>query len=310
MELNPFDYDFHRDPYPTYAWLREEAPVYHNPTIDFWALSRFDDVLAGLHDPATYTSTKGVALEDEGASGVAYSMIHMDPPQHTAMRKLVARRFTPRRIADLEPQVRAWTTVLIERLDGRDRFDVVDDYAALLPATVIATMLGIPPEHHDDVRVWTDELLHREPGVAEISHEASAAAGKLAKLSAEVMAARRRAPDPRPAQPPRRGRDRRPAAHRRGDHRVLPAPRLRGARDDRQAHRERRAALRVASRPGGRDEGAARAHAAGGRGAAPLHQPHPVHDAHDDARRDPARHLHPVRRAGGAAARLGQPRPP
>ena len=54
---------FHRDPHPTYEWLRERAPVYHNERIDFWALSRFDDVLAGLHDPATYTSTGGVAIE-------------------------------------------------------------------------------------------------------------------------------------------------------------------------------------------------------------------------------------------------------
>ena len=95
MELNPFDHRFQSDPYPTYAWLRDEAPVYYNANLDFWALSRFDDVLAGLHDPATYTSSKGVALEDEGPEGAAGSMIHMDPPDHTQMRKVVARRFTP-----------------------------------------------------------------------------------------------------------------------------------------------------------------------------------------------------------------------
>ena len=102
MEFNPFDYGFHRDPYPTYEWLRERAPVYHNERMDFWALSRFDDVLAGLHDPATYTSTRGVAIEHTDAA--LKSMIEMDPPQHTQMRKLIARRFTPRRIADLEPR--------------------------------------------------------------------------------------------------------------------------------------------------------------------------------------------------------------
>lgn len=193
MELNPFDYDFHRDPYPTYAWLREEAPVYHNAELDFWALSRFDDVLAGLHDPATYTSNHGVALEDD-PEGPAGSMIHMDPPTHTEMRKLISRRFTPRRIAELEPQVRAWTTTLLDGLDGRDAFDVVSDFAALLPATVIASMLGIPPEQHDDVRVWTDAFLHREAGVMDIPPAAIDAQNKLVMLSATVAAARRERP--------------------------------------------------------------------------------------------------------------------
>jgi cytochrome P450 len=193
MELNPFDYDFHRDPYPTYAWLREEAPVYHNEDLDFWALSRFDDVLSGLHDPATYTSNFGVALEDD-PEGPAGSMIHMDPPKHTEMRKLVARRFTPRRVAELEPQIRSWTRSLLDDLDGRGEFDVVTDYAALLPATVIASMLGIPPEQHDDVRVWTDAFLHREAGVMDIPPAAIDAQNKLVTLSATVAAARRADP--------------------------------------------------------------------------------------------------------------------
>ncbi len=193
-EFNPFDFEFHRNPYPTYEWLREEAPVYHNPTLDFWALSRFDDVLAGLHDPATYTSGHGVALEDEGPDGPAGSMIHLDPPDHTAMRKLVSRRFTPRRIAELEPRVREWTRSLVAGLDGRRDFDVVTDYAALLPATVISTMLGIPVEEHEHVRVWTDQLLTRDAGMMTIPHDAGAAMMKLVGLSAQLMTLRRERP--------------------------------------------------------------------------------------------------------------------
>ena len=67
MEYNPFARDIQTNPYPAYQWLRDEAPVYHNEEIGFWALSRFDDVLDGLHDPATYTSTGGVAIEQSGA---------------------------------------------------------------------------------------------------------------------------------------------------------------------------------------------------------------------------------------------------
>jgi cytochrome P450 len=193
-EFNPFDYEFHRNPYPTYEWLREEAPVYENPTLDFWALSRFDDVLAGLHDPATYTSGHGVALEDEGPDGLAGSMIHLDPPEHTAMRKLVSRRFTPRRIAELETRVREWTRALVDALDGRRQFDVVTDYAALLPATVISTMLGIPTEEHEHVRVWTDQLLTREAGMMTVPPDAGAAMMRLVKLSGQLMALRRDRP--------------------------------------------------------------------------------------------------------------------
>jgi cytochrome P450 len=193
-EFNPFDYEFHRNPYPTYAWLRDEAPVYENPALDFWALSRFDDVLAALHDPATYTSTHGVALEDEGPDGPAGSMIHLDPPDHTAMRKLVSRRFTPRRIAELEPRVREWTRALVDALDGRTQFDVVTDYAALLPATVISTMLGIPTKEHEHVRVWTDQLLTREAGTMSVPPDAGAAMMRLVDLSAQLMALRRDRP--------------------------------------------------------------------------------------------------------------------
>ncbi len=282
MEFNPFDYDFHRDPYPTYAWLREEAPAYHNEQLDFWALSRFDDVLAGLHDPATYTSSKGVALEDEGPQGAAGSMIHMDPPQHTAMRKFIARRFTPRRVAELEPIIRAWARELVERLDGREQFDVVTDFAARLPATVIATMLGIPPEEHEHVREWTDSYLFREEGAPNIPEASKTAEGNLVALSAAIAAARRAHPtdDILSLLVDRRGR--RSAAHRRPDHRLLPVADRRRTRDHGQAHRQRCAPVRRPSRSAvGRVRGA-RADDASRRGAPALHQPHPVHDPDHD----------------------------
>ena len=192
MEFNPFDFGFHRDPYPTYAWLREQAPVYHNERMNFWALSRFEDVLNGLHDTATYTSTGGVAIEHTDAA--LKSMIEMDPPVHTAMRKLIARRFTPRRIAELEPRVREWTGALLDRLAGRDEFDVVHEFTALLPTTVIGTMLGIPPDRHDDARQWTDDLLTREPGNPVPPPAAAEGAMQIAQLAHELAVARRERP--------------------------------------------------------------------------------------------------------------------
>jgi cytochrome P450 len=194
VELNPFDHAFQSDPYPTYEWLRDAAPVYYNERLDFWALSRFDDVLAALHDTETYTSTKGVALEDDG-QGASKSMIHMDPPDHTKMRKVIARRFTPKRIAELEPTVRAWAVQLVERLEGRPRFDVVLDYSALLPATVISVMLGLPESEHEHVRLWTDDLLTRPEDRIEQGLPADEATQKLAVLSATYAAQRRANPN-------------------------------------------------------------------------------------------------------------------
>jgi cytochrome P450 len=193
VELNPFDHSFQSDPYPTYEWLREQAPVYHNERLDFWALSRFDDVLRALHDTETYTSSKGVALEDDG-QGLSKSMIHMDPPDHTQLRKLVARRFTPKRIAELEPLVRAWAESLADQLAGRPQFDVVQDYSALLPATVISVMLGLPESEHESVRVWTDDLLTRPEDRIEQGLPADEATHKLAVLSATYAAQRRANP--------------------------------------------------------------------------------------------------------------------
>jgi cytochrome P450 len=192
VEFDPFDYEFHRDPYPTYQWLRDDAPVYHNEGLDFWALSRFDDVLAGLHDPVTFTSTGGVAIEHTDAS--LKSMIEMDPPQHTQMRKLIARRFTPRRVAELEPRVREWTNTLLDALGRRPQFDVVEQFTALLPTTVVGTMLGIPPDRHDDARQWTDDLLTREPGNPVPPRAAAEGAINIALLAQELSAARRERP--------------------------------------------------------------------------------------------------------------------
>ena len=163
VEFDPFDYGFHRDPYPTYAWLRDDAPLYHNERMGLLgavALRRRPERAA--RPRARTRRPRGVAIEQTDAA--TKSMIEMDPPEHTQMRKLIARRFTPRRIAELEPRVREWTSALLDRLDGRDEFDVVHEFTALLPTTVVGTMLGISPDRHDDARQWTDDLLTREPG--------------------------------------------------------------------------------------------------------------------------------------------------
>lgn len=193
LAYNPFAYEMHDDPYPTYARLRDEAPVYHNPELGFWALSRFDDVLAAYRDWETWTSTQGVALEEVGTRS-APSMIGMDPPDQTRLRKLVVRAFTPRRVGALEPRVRQLTTRLLDEVVELGECDLIARFAALLPSDVISTLLGAPPEDHPSLRIWTETLMHREDGVATPPPAADEAAKNLLGRFSELIEEKRRRP--------------------------------------------------------------------------------------------------------------------
>src|SRR5262249_50763558 len=108
MELNPFAWEVHEDPYPTYRWLRDHAPLYRHDALNFGALWRFRDVMGAFVDGQTYSSVGGLVLEkrDRKHLEITPMMIFMDPPQHDRLRKLVSRAFTPRRTAALEGFVR------------------------------------------------------------------------------------------------------------------------------------------------------------------------------------------------------------
>src|SRR5262245_56945593 len=108
LYYDPYDYEIDANPHPVWRRMRDEAPLYRNDRYDFFALSRFDDVLAASLDVETYSSARGTVLEmirDEASAGSSM-MIWMDPPDHTRMRKLVSRAFSPQRIAALEDEIR------------------------------------------------------------------------------------------------------------------------------------------------------------------------------------------------------------
>jgi cytochrome P450 len=163
--FDPFSADFFDDPYDTYRALRDHAPVYHNARYGFWALSRFDDVIAAHQDWRTFSSAHGVTLHDLRAADPppAASIIYLDPPAHERLRNLVSRVFTPRAIAALEPMVRRVVGTTLDAVRGRSDFDAVADFAAPFPVEVISAMLGVPPADRQAVRLCTDALLHREP---------------------------------------------------------------------------------------------------------------------------------------------------
>lgn len=167
LVYDPYDYAIDADPHPVWRRLRDEAPVYFNEGHGFYALSRFDDVLAAHLDPTTFSSAHTTVLELMAPEIDSYSqqlMIFMDPPRHTRYRKLVSRAFTPRRIAVIEPRVRELAAAFLDEQVGRDRFDYVADFGARLPVMVISALLGAPREDEVRLREWTDEMLHIEPG--------------------------------------------------------------------------------------------------------------------------------------------------
>jgi cytochrome P450 len=194
-EYDPFSYELDHDPYPTYRWMRDHAPLYHNERLDFWALTRFQDNYEAFIDPLTWSSNHGTSLEfmntPKPGTGL---MIWMDPPRHTRYRKLVSKAFTPAKIGALEPMIRGIACAYLDPLVGRPRFDVVHEFTARLPMDVISTLLGIPEADRLEVQRRSNLMLHREPGNPMPTQEAIDAAQDLMKYVSELIDERRRKP--------------------------------------------------------------------------------------------------------------------
>jgi cytochrome P450 len=176
---DPYDRTIDADPHPLWRRMRDEVPLYHNTRYDFWALSRFQDVLDASVDAETYSSARGTVLELMGKDMPIRPMIFMDAPEHDRLRALVSRAFTPRRIAGLEPQIREIVRGYLDAQVGGSGFDFVADFGAKVPMMVIASMLGVPEEDREQIRQWTDESLHREPGETDATE-------RVAPIQAEI----------------------------------------------------------------------------------------------------------------------------
>ncbi|MFA5883411.1 MAG: cytochrome P450 [Acidimicrobiia bacterium] len=165
LYYDPYDYSIDSDPYPIWKRLRDEAPVYHNEKLGFYALSRYDDVLAGLLDQDTYVSSHGITLEIIADEPLGIPMmIMMDPPEHTRLRSLVNRAFTPRRIEALADRVSKICADLLDPLVGEPGFDFVVDFAGLIPPTVILALVGFPEGLAAEFRQEVDSSMHLDEG--------------------------------------------------------------------------------------------------------------------------------------------------
>jgi cytochrome P450 len=199
LVLDPYDYEFHEDPYPYYKRLRDEAPLYRNAELGFWAVSRHQDVLRGFRNSTTLSNRDGVSLDPVSRGPHAsktMSFLAMDDPAHLRLRTLVSKGFTPRRIRELEPRV---TEIAVQHLDTMVEkagtgasVDYVAEFAGKLPMDVISELMGVPVPDRDQVRAWADGVMHREDGVNDVPPAAIEASLNLIVYYQEMVAERRK----------------------------------------------------------------------------------------------------------------------
>ncbi|OCB52470.1 cytochrome [Mycobacterium vulneris] len=167
--FDPFSQDFFNSPYEMYRQMRLHAPVYYSEQYDFYALTRHEDVAAAFKDYETYSSAYGVDLAQVRKGDVTEhgSIIAMDPPAHRRMRSLLNKVFTPRAIQSKRELV---TELIDKHLSAVDPagFDFVQDFSALFPVDVMTTLHGVPEADRQQIRLWIDDLLHREAGEIEM----------------------------------------------------------------------------------------------------------------------------------------------
>jgi len=195
--LDPYDYGFQEDPYPTYAALRAHEPLHHNPALDLWALTRHADIAEAFRTEGTYSNSWGVAIEKSAWGPDAHkvmSILGMDPPRQNRLRALVSRGFTPRRVHDLLPRIQELTDRYLAECLEMGGFDWITDFAGKLPMDVISEMMGVPEEDRAEVRRQADIVVHREDGVYDVPPAGAEASLWLVVYYQEMVDQRRRRP--------------------------------------------------------------------------------------------------------------------
>ncbi len=172
VSYNPTSKKVIQYPYDKYEQIRSNDPVHRLRLIDGWVLTQYDDVNEVLRDHRRFSN-------DDGTEKLFTSMLGCDPPDHTRLRSLVSRAFTPRSVAELDSRIEQIVDELLDDLEGRDRFDLIDSFAYPVPVMVIAEMLGIPPEDREVFKEWSNDVsLVIEPLVSDEQHRRIVEAGE------------------------------------------------------------------------------------------------------------------------------------
>jgi cytochrome P450 len=205
--FDPFAPGFTDDPYPQYATMREQAPVYQHP-FGFWLLTSYNDVSWLLRAPGLSVEEGSIAADsvmrqlreevygDSTERPTALSMLDRDPPDHTRLRKLVSKAFTPRAIQGLQPRITDLVDGMLDEMAAKGTVDLVDALAFPLPFSVIAAMLGTPPADHDRIRQLSGTVVRSLEPVndPELMRAILAADDEMSQIAAEMIAWKRANP--------------------------------------------------------------------------------------------------------------------
>ncbi|MEV7419180.1 cytochrome P450 [Streptomyces sp. NPDC089919] len=168
-----FSWEFATDPYPAYAWLREHEPVRRTTLpsgVEAWLVTRYRDARQALADqrlsknPVHHAEPGKTGIPGERSAGLMTHLLNIDPPDHTRLRRLVSKAFTPRRVAEFAPRVQELTDRLIDGFAAKGEADLIHDFAFPLPIYAICDMLGVPPEDQDDFRDWAGMMIRHGGG--------------------------------------------------------------------------------------------------------------------------------------------------
>jgi pimeloyl-[acyl-carrier protein] synthase len=200
--FNPMDPEFLADPYPTYHRLRAEDPVHQSP-LGFWVLTRYEDVSAVLRDPRFIKEPLAALVAARfGADvprGMGLSMLDRDPPDHTRLRALVSKAFTPRVVEGLRPRIRQIVDGLIVRAQAVGTMDLIEEFAYPIPVNVICEMMGVPVQDHERFKGWSLDIARGLDSVwlppdSEVPRRSAAARHAISGYFRELIAARRASP--------------------------------------------------------------------------------------------------------------------
>lgn len=159
LPYDPFNWTVQDDPYPYYRRLRAEAPAYHVAERDLWVLTRWDDCMEVLTNPAQWSSARGNFINDL-PERLGATMATTDPPRHTELRSLVEQVLTAERVAQIEPLIRATARELIDAFGDSGEIEFVGAFAASLTTSLMGYLFGIPAADHQQLRSWLNAALH------------------------------------------------------------------------------------------------------------------------------------------------------
>jgi pimeloyl-[acyl-carrier protein] synthase len=208
VQFNPFVPEVHANPYPMYRTLREQDPVHWSELMEAWVLTRYDDVVSVLRDPrfsadrrrgrSRFAQMAQERLEAQrGPLGRANTMLTSDPPDHTRLRGLVSKAFTPKRVEALRPRIQEIVDELLDKVQPGSQFDAIWDLGYPLPVIVIAEMLGVAPARRDDFKRWSDDIVATLSGPMvsdETLERAMNSSLEMADYFKEVISERRQEP--------------------------------------------------------------------------------------------------------------------